>query len=428
MITKVKVSKTSVLAFRDAVNGSLDFSSQFDRGAICLSGLISYIDKRVPELKESIKRMITTTDLIREKSHEIDGIITELTAKKEKLQNELASVEAEIASTPKNLSETDDEGHEHQYRNPQYDSLCEEASELRSEIRSVQEEVREQHSRLEHTKSLLRQAMSHTNTLNSAINSLERMKSKTISLRTELGELKNLNIKRCSQASNLLLRIKEIIEQYLSITLQIQSNLSYHSDENISIDRLVNYSRSKSVVKPLVKAEARDNTDYDNQECTSQAERTDDKGHIYRIGDELVKDNTFTRNGYTFTTDNLGRTVSASGKLNLQKKERHMTDSICVIGKGDERDTDDRGHLVGHQFLGPDEMENLVPQDFNINHGTYRSLETKLAREIEMQHNVRVAVFPIYVAESRRPDGIFYFYDIDGISNIILFPNETWEV
>ena len=45
MINKVKVSKAGVLAFREAVNASLDFSSQFNRGVDCLSGLISYIDK-----------------------------------------------------------------------------------------------------------------------------------------------------------------------------------------------------------------------------------------------------------------------------------------------------------------------------------------------------------------------------------------------
>lgn len=424
MINKVKVSKAGVLAFREAVNASLDFSSQFNRGVDCLSGLISYIDKRVSELKESIDLLKETGDLIQRKCREIEGIITELTAKKEKLLAKLSSVELKIESTPIYIYNTDDEGHVHRERNPRYDSLCEEAEELKSEISSMEAAIQEQQSRLQHARSLLQKANSHTNKICSAINSLETMKEQASSLRTELGELKQRNIKRCSQASNLLQKIKEIIERYLSISLQIQSDLSYRSDESISIDRLINYSRGKPQMNLQAKSEAKSETNNNSPERALHTERTDDKGNVYRVGDELVGDNTFTRNGYTFTTDSIGRTVAVSGKLNLTKKDRHMTDSISVIGKGDERDSDDRGHLVGHQFLGPDELENLVPQDFNINHGNYRSLETMLAREIVQQHNVRVAVFPIFVGESRRPDAIFYFYDIDGVSHIVLFPNE----
>ena len=130
-------------------------------------------------------------------------------------------------------------------------------------------------------------------------------------------------------------------------------------------------------------------------------------------------------NGYTYQSDSLGRIVSTSGRLVLGNKAREMSDKINIIGKGDERDTDDRGHLIGHQFSASDEMENLVPQDSGINQGIYRQLEMKLRVALENGSKVNVAVMPFYTATSYRPNGILYFYDIDGTKRITLFPNES---
>lgn len=120
----------------------------------------------------------------------------------------------------------------------------------------------------------------------------------------------------------------------------------------------------------------------------------------------------------------------ASGKLSINELgqgNRNMTDSKEVIGKGDEQEQDDRGHLIGHQFNGSDRMENLVPQDWRINRRSFRELEDSLAGQVKTGHDVSVSVIPFYGNDTRRPAGIFYFYNIDGVSNIVLFPNDVTE-
>ena len=91
------------------------------------------------------------------------------------------------------------------------------------------------------------------------------------------------------------------------------------------------------------------------------------------------------------------------------------------------REGDDRGHLIGHQFNGSDRMENMVPQDWRINQKSFKKLEDSLAGQVETGHDVSVSVIPFYGGDSRRPDGIFYFYNIDGVSNVVLFPNDVSE-
>ena len=72
-------------------------------------------------------------------------------------------------------------------------------------------------------------------------------------------------------------------------------------------------------------------------------------------------------------------------------------------------------------------MENLVPQDWRINRRSFRELEDSLASLVKTGHEIKVSVIPFYGDDTRRPAGIFYFYNIDGVSNIVLFPNNITE-
>ena len=104
-----------------------------------------------------------------------------------------------------------------------------------------------------------------------------------------------------------------------------------------------------------------------------------------------------------------------------------MQDKINIIGKGDELETDDRGHIIGHQFNGSGGMENLIPQDMYINRNDYRFLEEKLAFQVKEGNDVSVNIIPYYDSESKRPEGVFYFYTINGIAHTVLFPNKKTE-
>lgn len=97
------------------------------------------------------------------------------------------------------------------------------------------------------------------------------------------------------------------------------------------------------------------------------------------------------------------------------------------IGKGDQKETDDRGHLIGDQFNGSNGMENMIPQDSDINRKDYKALETELAKEVAAGKEVYVKVEPIYEGDSHRPVAVMVTYTIDGEESVRVFPNEREE-
>lgn len=151
----------------------------------------------------------------------------------------------------------------------------------------------------------------------------------------------------------------------------------------------------------------------------------DDNDNLYRIGNELQPNTTYEMNGYKYQTDDQSRIISAEGTLRIKDREGRLSikDSIEDIGKGDERETDDRGHLIGDQFDGSNGLENMIPQDANINRNDYKKFENQLAKEVKDGKEVKVKVEPIYESDSRRPDAIAVTYSIDGEENVRIFPN-----
>ena len=155
----------------------------------------------------------------------------------------------------------------------------------------------------------------------------------------------------------------------------------------------------------------------------------DDAGNLYRIDNELLPNNSYELNGYTYTTDGLGRIVSAEGELHLKDREGKLRikDSMDDIGKGDQREGDDRGHLIGDQFDGTNGLENMVPQDAEINQKDFKYFENQLAKEVKDGKSVTVKVEPVYEGDSRRPIAIVVSYSIDGKEDVRVFPNSSKE-
>ncbi len=157
------------------------------------------------------------------------------------------------------------------------------------------------------------------------------------------------------------------------------------------------------------------NTVYD---IDSERQYTDDNGDVYRINNDLVPNNTYEINGYKFETDNQGRKVSAEGKLQIKDHDNYRTirDTKAEIGKGDEKETDDRGHIIGDQFNGSNGMENIVAQDSTLNRGggAYHDLEKQLANEVVAGKDVYMRVELDYPGKSYRPDSFIVSYSING--------------
>ena len=151
----------------------------------------------------------------------------------------------------------------------------------------------------------------------------------------------------------------------------------------------------------------------------------DDNGKLYRVENELAPNSEYEINGYKYKTDGQGRIVSAEGTLHLKDREGRLPikDSIEDIGKGDQKEGDDRGHLIGDQFDGPNGLENMVPQDADINRNDFKNFENELAKEVKDGKEVNVKVEPIYDGDSHRPDAIVVTYSIDGVESVRVFPN-----
>ena len=83
---------------------------------------------------------------------------------------------------------------------------------------------------------------------------------------------------------------------------------------------------------------------------------TDDNGEVYRVNNDLVENCSYELNGYKYETDDIGRIVSAEGKLQLKNHDGYNSipqkTTLSEIGKGDEKATDDRGHPIGDRFNG----------------------------------------------------------------------------
>lgn len=151
----------------------------------------------------------------------------------------------------------------------------------------------------------------------------------------------------------------------------------------------------------------------------------DDQGNLYRVGNELLPNAEYEINGYKYKTDDNERIISAEGVLHLKDHVGRLPikDSIEDIGKGDQRENDDRGHLVGDQFDGSNGLENMVPQDAEINRNDFKNFENGLAKEVKDGKEVYYKIEPIYDENSKRPIALVATYNINGEENVRIFPN-----
>ncbi len=159
---------------------------------------------------------------------------------------------------------------------------------------------------------------------------------------------------------------------------------------------------------------------------SKEQEYRDDNGVKYREGDNLIPNNEYEVRGYRYKTDGKARIVEASGKLKM-KAPNYKRDMENVRHKeGQEyRDTDDRGHLIGHQFGGSDRLENLVPMDAKLNQGGFAKLERTLADAVKDSADVRLKVEQIFDGDSNRPSEFRVTYSIDGDKDVVVFKNES---
>ena len=180
----------------------------------------------------------------------------------------------------------------------------------------------------------------------------------------------------------------------------------------------------KSIFPNFIRTEC--NLDIEYSFIDKDRQYYDDNGNLYRIGDDLLPNNKYEINVYSYETDDKGRITLVEGILHIKDREGRLTigDSIETIGKGYQKDGDDRGHLIGDRFNGSNGLENMIPQDADINRKDYRNFENELAKEVKDGKDVYVKIEVIYSEDSRRPEALVISYSIDGKENIRVFPND----
>ncbi|WP_051199495.1 DNA/RNA non-specific endonuclease [Butyrivibrio fibrisolvens] len=163
---------------------------------------------------------------------------------------------------------------------------------------------------------------------------------------------------------------------------------------------------------------------------------TDDTGTIFktitRAADgsdviELIKNGSYTINGYKYTTDSIGRIIKVEFKEMKLKPEgtfrKKIANTISEIGHGFERNGDDRGHLIADRFLGDNSAANIVAMDGEVNKGTYKKIEDAIADEILKGNKVSGSITITYPdSNSFRPESFEYVYNAgagDVVTNIL---------
>ncbi|MCD8020326.1 MAG: DNA/RNA non-specific endonuclease [Clostridiales bacterium] len=136
-----------------------------------------------------------------------------------------------------------------------------------------------------------------------------------------------------------------------------------------------------------------------------------------------MPDNNFEVDGFHYETDSNGRTKSVEGQLQKAVSSKRSMDSMDVVGKGDNLDGDEKGHLIAHRFGGSDKLENLVAMDEKLNRGDYARMENELAKAVDAGADVRMKVEPEYKGDSNRPSEIRVTYSIDGDTSVRVFRN-----
>lgn len=167
--------------------------------------------------------------------------------------------------------------------------------------------------------------------------------------------------------------------------------------------------------------------------------KNDDDGEIYQITSVDLEGKRETNNlpnkkvklgGYNYETDEFGRTTKAKGQLNKSDHDKYRKIKLSMedIGKGDQKETDNRGHLIADKFNGLPDLINLVPQDSTLNseNGDYNKLEKTLKDAVDQGKKVTLQVDVKYDENdvSHRPIGFRIKYSIDGEYSKTYFKNK----
>ena len=125
----------------------------------------------------------------------------------------------------------------------------------------------------------------------------------------------------------------------------------------------------------------------------------------------------YVGNRFGYTTDRLGRTVQAAGRLDTLGSGVRNTYQQQMAGRGDRLVADEGGHIFGTRFLGPGEGINLTAMTASLNSRSlrmYYALEQRWAELIGQGNTIDVVVDLQYSGTSLRPNGYLMRFSVNG--------------
>ena len=119
-------------------------------------------------------------------------------------------------------------------------------------------------------------------------------------------------------------------------------------------------------------------------------------------------------NEFIFDTDNNGRVISASGRLQRISGIRNARNQIRAAAWG--RSGDEGGHLIPAKYGGPGHLLNTLPQARNVNRSVIKKIENEMGRHLKNGAVVEYTVKPVYMNPmSRRPDWFIIEYKTNDV-------------
>ena len=375
-----KISMDSLRVYRESVQSINDYSSTATSAEDDFEKLIDLIDNEIAILEEKVEQL-------KNAKSELDEKIADCEARIEELE-----------SSDDDDKDDDEDGDE--------DDLDGVGNAI--ELMNLEGRLNNYYSVEDELLSVLSDAQKRISVLFNNKKAIER------NLEEYSSTIKAL-INRTTQAHEKLTMIDKCLSNYIGIRVKVEPAFD-------SVNRNVDKVRLSDLEYMTPK--------FKNAPSRGPGKSYyDDEGKMYKNSEGLVPNSTFRINNYTFTTDSLGRSVTASGRLRLEtgNKDRNWDSTLNEMGRGDEKEGDNRGHKIGHRFGGPDSMANAFPQDEGINKGEYKSFEDSLALELESGKEIFISITTIYSGDSRRPTGVAVSYTIDGVRRMRFFDNESKE-
>lgn len=122
-------------------------------------------------------------------------------------------------------------------------------------------------------------------------------------------------------------------------------------------------------------------------------------------------DYTSGENNYSYTTDSQGRIIHAEA---FPLKEKPRDDRLFHNSQSPEKiNGDDAGHIIGDQFGGSPDVDNIISQRAGLNRGEYKMLEGYLRNELKQGNHVDASYDLKYQNDSRRPSEMSIKYRIN---------------